>query len=190
MDWIRKWLVDCNAGKAQLVLVDRSNNTGSIDVKMDGSFLKEKSYFKMLGLTFSSKLDWGSSRKLEPWFRFVLGSLFFLRLFCISINLLYRHARNTVVMSWLVLLVTTWNCQIIYKNICRTFGHSIAVSLESLAHFWNGTSLCLFYRYYYVRCSSKLGQLVTLHYSRMRSTHYSDRFHDFSVIIPRCYKNV
>ena len=116
MDWIRKWLVDCNAGKAQLVLVDRSNNTGSIDVKMDGSFLKEKSYFKMLGLTFSSKLDWGSSRKLEPWFRFVLGSLFFLRLFCISINLLYRHVRNTVVMSWLVLLVTTWNCQIIYKN--------------------------------------------------------------------------
>ena len=49
MDWIRKWLVDCNAGKAQLVLVDWSNNTGSIDVKMDGTFLKEKSYFKMLG---------------------------------------------------------------------------------------------------------------------------------------------
>ena len=27
---------------------------------MDGSFLAEKSSFKMLGLTFSSKLDWGS----------------------------------------------------------------------------------------------------------------------------------
>ena len=27
---------------------------------MDGSVLEEKSYFKMLGLTFSSKLDWGS----------------------------------------------------------------------------------------------------------------------------------
>ena len=27
---------------------------------MDGSVLKEKSSFKMLGLTFSSKLDWGS----------------------------------------------------------------------------------------------------------------------------------
>ena len=34
--------------------------TDSIDVKMDGSFLEEKSSFKMLGLTFSSKLDWGS----------------------------------------------------------------------------------------------------------------------------------
>ena len=27
---------------------------------MDGSVLQEKSSFKMLGLTFSSKLDWGS----------------------------------------------------------------------------------------------------------------------------------
>ena len=39
---------------------DWSNNTGAIDVKMDGSVLEEKSSFKMLGLTFSSKLDWGS----------------------------------------------------------------------------------------------------------------------------------
>ena len=59
MDWGRKWLVDFNAGKTQLVSFDRSNNNGSIDVKMDGSVLEEKSSFKMLGLTFSSKLDWG-----------------------------------------------------------------------------------------------------------------------------------
>ena len=36
VDWGRKWLVDFNAGKTQLVLFDRSNNTGSIDLKMDG----------------------------------------------------------------------------------------------------------------------------------------------------------
>ena len=35
-------------------------NTGAIDVKIDGSVLEEKSYFKKLGFTFSSKLDWGS----------------------------------------------------------------------------------------------------------------------------------
>ena len=55
VDWGKKWLVDFNAWKTQLVLFDRSNNTGSIDVKMDGSVLKEKLPFKML--TFSSKLD-------------------------------------------------------------------------------------------------------------------------------------
>ena len=59
----------------QLILLNRSNNTGAIDVKMNGSVLEEKSSFKMLGLTFSSKLDWAhtlslllklSPRKLEP----------------------------------------------------------------------------------------------------------------------------
>ena len=34
--------------------------TGVIDVKMDGSVFEEKSSFKVLGLTFSSKLDFGS----------------------------------------------------------------------------------------------------------------------------------
>ena len=59
VDWSKKWLVDFNAGKTQLVSFDWSNNNGSIDLKMDGSVLEEKSSCKMLGLT-SSKLDWGS----------------------------------------------------------------------------------------------------------------------------------
>ena len=41
--------MDLIAGKTQLVLFDRSNNTGSLDVKMDGSVLEEKSSFKILG---------------------------------------------------------------------------------------------------------------------------------------------
>ena len=60
MDWRRKWFVDFNAGKTQLVSFDQSNNTGTIDVKMDRSALEEKSCFKMLELTFSSKLGWSS----------------------------------------------------------------------------------------------------------------------------------
>ena len=75
MDWGKKWLDDFIAGKTQLVSFDWFSNNGSIDVKMEGSVLEEKSSFKMLGLTFSSKLDWGSyiisiaktaSKKLEP----------------------------------------------------------------------------------------------------------------------------
>ena len=38
----KKWLVDFNAGKTQLVSFDRSSNTASIDVKMDGSVLEGK----------------------------------------------------------------------------------------------------------------------------------------------------
>ena len=74
VDWGEKWLVDFNVGKTQLVLVDQFDNNGFIDVKLNASALEEKSSFKMLGLTFSSKLDWSSyiisiakivSKKLE-----------------------------------------------------------------------------------------------------------------------------
>ena len=60
MDWGWKWNVDFNSGKTQLVSFDQSNNNGAIDGKMYGSVLDKKSSFKMLGLTFSSKLDWGT----------------------------------------------------------------------------------------------------------------------------------
>ena len=60
VDWGKKWLVDFNAGKTKLVSLDRFNNIGSIGVKMDGSVLEEKTLFRILGLTFSSKLDQGS----------------------------------------------------------------------------------------------------------------------------------
>ena len=60
VDWGRKWLVDFNAGKTQRFSFDWSNKTGTVDVKIDRSVLEEKSYFKMLWFTFSSKLHWGS----------------------------------------------------------------------------------------------------------------------------------
>ena len=41
-------------------LTDLINNNSSIDVKIGGSVIGEKSSLKMLALTFSSKLDWGS----------------------------------------------------------------------------------------------------------------------------------
>ena len=54
---------------------------------------------------------------------------------------------------------------------------------------WNLASISLSYRYYFGRCSSELAQLMPLPFSRGRSAHYSDRLHDFSVTIPRCYKD-
>ena len=97
--WRRKWLIDFSTGKNQLFSFDRYNNTGTIDVKLDGSVIEEKSSFQMLGLTFSSKLDWGSciisiakivSKKIGALIRSI--SFYFLRLPCISINLPYTHA--------------------------------------------------------------------------------------------------
>ena len=78
----------------------------------------------------------------------------------------------------------------VQKWICWTVGPSLAASLEPLAHHQNLASLSLFCRYYFGRCSSELAQLVLLLYSQGRTTCYSHRLHDFSVTIPRCYKDV
>ena len=123
MDWAKKWLVDFNGGKTRLVLFDQSNINSSIVVKMDVSVLEKKSSFKMVGLTFSSKLDWDSyifsiaktaSKKIGG----LICSMKFLSpgLLCISINLPYTHVWNTAVTSMLVSLVPTWNCQASNKN--------------------------------------------------------------------------
>ena len=110
--WYKKGLVDFNTVKTHLVLFNWSNNAGAIDVKLDGPVLEEKSSFKVLGLTFSTKMDWGShlnsiaktaSKKIGA---LILSVKFFLlRFFCISVNLPYGYAWNTVVMPGLVLLV-------------------------------------------------------------------------------------
>ena len=88
-------------------------------------------------------------------------------------------------MSGLVLLVATWNCWISYKN-----GYTGLLVLEPLAYRQNVGSLSFFYRYYFSRCLSEMAELVSLPDSRGRSTRFSDRLHDFSVTIPRCYKDV
>ena len=74
-----------------------------------------------------------------------------------------------------------------------TVGLSLANSPEPLAPRRNIASLSLLYKYYFGSCSSELAQLaqlVPLPFSRGRSTRYTDRLHDFSVTIARCYKDV
>ena len=194
VDWCRKWLVGFNAGKTQLVLFDWSNNIGAIDVKMDGSVLEKNSSFKILGLTFSSKLDWGT---------YIISIA---KTFSKKIEDLIRSMKfPSPEVAHYLYKPTTWPCteycyhgwagvpscylellDKLQKWICRTVGPSLAASLEPLAHRGNVASLSLFYMYYFGRCSSELAQLVPLPYSRGRSSRYSDRSHDFSVTILRC----
>ena len=182
MDWGRKWLVDFNAGKTQLVSFDRSNNTGAIDVKMNGSVLEEKSSFKMMGLTFSSKFDWRSysisitkiaSKKIGA----LIRSIKFL--FPEVAPYLYKSSIQPCIeyccdvragaSSWYLKLLDT---ETDIQDCCP----SLAASIEPLAQRRNVASLSLFYSYY--------------PYSRGRSIRCSDKLHNFSVTIPRCYKDV
>ena len=152
VDWSRKWLVDFNAGKTQLVSFDRSKNTGAIDVKMDGSVLEEKTSFKMLGLTFSSKLDWGSyivsiaktaSKKIEVLIRSMnfLSPEVALYLYKSTIRQCMEYCCHVWAGARSCYLELLDKLQ---KRICRTVGPSLAASLESLAHRRNVASLSLF----------------------------------------------
>ena len=109
---------------------------------MDGSVLEEKSSFKMLVLTFSSKLDWGSyiisiaktaSKKIGALIRSIkfLSPEVALYLYKSTIRPCMEyccHAWAAVPSYYLELLDK------LEKRICRTVGPSLTASLEPLAH--------------------------------------------------------
>ena len=165
---------------------------------MDLSVLYEKLYFKMLGLTFSSRLDLDSyiiftaktaSEKIEA----LIRSMKFLSP---EVALyLYKSTIRPCMEYCFHVWAGASSCYLEYldklqKRICRTATPLFSACLETLAHSRNEPSLSLFYKYYFGRCWSQLAQLVPLPYSRGRSTCYSERLHHFSVTILRCYKDV
>ena len=173
VDWGKKWLVDFNAANTQLVSFDWSNNSCSIDVKVDGSVLEEKSSLKMLGLTFSSKLDWGSYIISIAKTAFKKNGVLIHSMKFLSPEVALYLYKSTICpcMEYCCHVWTgTSRCYLelldkLQKLICRTVGPSLAASLEPLAHRRNVASLSLFYRYYFGRYSSELAQLVSLPFS-------------------------
>ena len=109
---------------------------------MDGSVLEEKSSFRMLGLTYSSKLDWGyyiisiaksASKKIGALIR--------------SMKFLFpevdMYLYNSAIWPCLEYCCHVWagapSCYLelldkLQKQICRTVGPSLAGSLEPFAH--------------------------------------------------------
>ena len=152
----------------------------------------------MLGLTFFSKLDWGSYIVSIPKTASIkIGALIHSMKFLSPEFALYLY--KSTIGPCMEYCCHVWAgapsfylelLDKLQKRICRTVGLSLAASLKPLAHRRNVASLSLFYRYYCGRCSFELAQLVRLPYFRGRSTRYSDRLHGFSVTIPRCYKDV
>ena len=152
----------------------------------------------MLGLTFSSKLDWRSyiisiaktaSQKIVA----LICSLKFLFL---EVTLyLYKSTIQPCMEYCCQVWAGAPSCFFellpeLQKWICRTVAPFSAASLQPLTHHPNVANLSLFCMYYFGRQLSELALLVPLPYSRGRSDCYSDRSHDFSVTIPRCYKDV
>ena len=109
---------------------------------MDGCILMEKTSFKMLGLTFSSKLDWGSYNvsiaKTAPK---KIGALICSMKFLSPEVALYLY--KSTIQPCMEYCCHVWagapSCYLelldkLKKRICRTVGPSLAASLEPLAH--------------------------------------------------------
>ena len=149
LDWGKKWLVNFNAGKTQLVSFDRSDNTGAIDVKMDGYALEEKSSFKILGLTFLSKLDWDSyifSTAKAAYKK--LGALICSVKFLSPEVAVYLY--KSTIWPCMEFCCHVWagapSCYLelldkLQKRIFRTVDSSLVASLEPLTHHRNVTNL-------------------------------------------------
>ena len=181
LDRGRKWLVDFNARKTQLVSFYRSNNTFAIDANMGGSVLEER--FKMLVLSFSSKLDRDSysislgkttSKKIEALIRFMkfLSPEVALYLYKPTIRPCMEYCSHVCAGAATYFLELLDKLE---KQVCATLGPSFAGSLEPLPHRL---------RYYFGRCSFELAQLVPLPYSLEMPTPYTDRLYHFSVTTP------
>ena len=139
LDWGRKWLVDFNAGKIQLISFDRTKNTGAINVKIDGSVLERKSSFKMLGLTFSSKLDWGSYINSIAKSAFIKIDTLICSMTFLSPEVVLYLSKSTIrpCMEYCChVLVGALSCYLelfdkLQKWVCRTVGPSLAASLQA-----------------------------------------------------------
>ena len=96
--WFRCW--------KNSVFFDWSKNSDTVHVEMDGSVLEEKLSLKMLEVSFSSQLHWGSCivsiaktvRKLELWF--VLWIIFLQKFRFISINPVTLHGILLWCLGW------------------------------------------------------------------------------------------
>ena len=123
---------------------------------MDGSVLEEKSSFKMLGLTVSSKLDWGSYIiSIAKTFSKKTGALIrSMKFLSLEVDL---YLYKSTIRSCMEYCCHVWagapGCYLelldkLQKQICRTLGPSLAASLKTLTHRQNVASVSLFYRYY------------------------------------------
>ena len=163
------WLISLLA-KLNWFSFYQSNSTGAIDLKIDWSVLEEKLSFKILGLMFSSKLDWGSyiisvpktaSKKIEP-------LICFMKFLSPEVTLyLYKFTIQPCMEYCCPVWTSGRSCYLelldkLQKQDCWSF---ICCLSLALVHCGNVVSLSLFYGYYFGRCSSELAQLVPLPYA-------------------------
>ena len=159
VDWGRKWLFGFSAENTQLVSFDLSNNSSAIDVKMNGLFLKKNHLLRCWN--YVSLRNWIGALTLPLLLKLSqrkLGALIHSVKFLFSeVDLsprkdLYPFTIKACMQYCCHVWAGACNCYLdmsdkLQKWVCRTFGLSLAASLELLGHGRNIASLSFFHRY-------------------------------------------
>ena len=126
---------------------------------MDGSVLEEKSSFQMLGLTFFSKLDWGSNIiSFAKTASKKIGALIRSMKFLSPEVALYLN--KCTIQPCIEYCCNVWagalGCFLkLLDKLQKPNAGPLVLRLLPLLNSWFITSLSLFYRYYFHRCSSE-----------------------------------
>ena len=168
--------------------------------KLDKVVLEETLSLHLLGLLFTSKLDWGSyiisiakaaSKKIGA----LLHSVKFLSPELELVLYFYKSTIRQCIEYCCHVWSGAGKCYLnlldkLQRRTCNVVVPELSASFQSLAHHQDVTSLSLFYRYFFGRCSSELFELVPLPHVCGHSIRYSNRLHDFVVTVPHYSKEV
>jgi len=196
IDWGNANLVKFNSSKTQAVIVSRKKDSGDFpDFLMDDSVVNVEHSFTVLGVNITDSLKWCShvksiaraaSRRLGILFRakrlFSASQRFVLYKAQVRPLLEYcSHIWSGVGNVGLRLLDRVQS-----KAIRFIDSTDLTDNLHSLHHRRCVAALCLFYRYYFGKCSQELASAVPLPLVYNRVTRAEAECNPYRVRIPRC----
>ena len=157
---------------------------------MDGSIFEKKLSFKMLGLTFSSKLDWGSyiifiSKTASKKIGTLIRSIKFLSP---EVALYLNKSTIQPCMEY---------CCHIWVGAPKCYLELSDKLQKHIQDYWSFTCFLSWTLGSLLKCSQSWSFIRVLLWqvfvwtdsTSSTSFHYSDRLNDFSVTIPLCYKD-
>ncbi len=197
LDSILQWgaanLVNFNSSKTQCTPFSLKHSKFEPNLSFNNNLIVPKDTLSALGLNFSSDLSWkihttglakSASQKLGVLFRFrkFFTSKQLLTLYVGTIRPCMEYCGHVWGGSPGVRLLD----KVQAKAIRLIDSPALTAKIPSLSLRRNVGSLCLFYRYYFGRCSAELRDCVPPPIRRPRSTRQSSDSHTYAVALDGC----
>ena len=165
VEWGEKWCVAFNATKTKLLSFNRHRCYDPCSISMNGKQLEESDSLRLLGITFTPKLDW------KPYVQSIakqasqrVGSLFRSQRYLTKDALLYLYKAS--IRPCMEYCSHLWSgspkagcldlLDRVQKRMLNLIGVDLAHRLDPLSHRRDVASLSLFYKYYHGHCSQEL----------------------------------